>query len=88
MLIIFLLSSLFYFVGGGCLLYFVRGARGIEVVPNIDFWRSLPGLIKVCMNFPNIYNSFHNDIFQDGTLFLFGGCNTNYLSSSDAYDRI
>ncbi|XP_044758675.1 cation-dependent mannose-6-phosphate receptor-like [Coccinella septempunctata] len=70
LLMIFLISCVIYFVGGGCLLHFVRGARGIEIIPNIDFWRKLPGLIK------------------DGTLFLFGGCSTNYLSSSEVYDRI
>ncbi|XP_045477819.1 uncharacterized protein LOC123682988 [Harmonia axyridis] len=70
LLLIFLITCIIYFVGGGSLLYFMRGARGLEVIPNIDFWRKLPGLIR------------------DGTLFLFGGCNTNYLSSSDAYDRI
>lgn len=25
--------------------HFVRGTRGAELIPNLDFWRSLPGLI-------------------------------------------
>ncbi|XP_030754292.1 uncharacterized protein LOC115881070 isoform X2 [Sitophilus oryzae] len=44
--LIFFISSIIYFVGGGLILYFARGARGIEVIPNYDFWTSLPGLIK------------------------------------------
>lgn len=35
-------SALMYLVGGACLLYFFRGARGIELIPNVDFWTSLP----------------------------------------------
>lgn len=36
-----------YFFGGALLLYFIRGARGIEVIPNVEFWMNLPGLVKV-----------------------------------------
>ncbi|CAH1116041.1 unnamed protein product [Phaedon cochleariae] len=35
-----------YFIGGGLVMYLIRGARGIEVIPNIEFWRNLPGLVK------------------------------------------
>ncbi|KAL3272669.1 hypothetical protein HHI36_014133 [Cryptolaemus montrouzieri] len=70
LLLIFMIFCLFYFIGGGCVLYFVRGARGAEVIPHIDFWRRLPGLVR------------------DGTLFVFSGCNPNYVSSAEAYDRI
>ena len=24
-----------------------RGARGVEQIPNLEFWKSLPGLVKV-----------------------------------------
>ncbi|CAG9773738.1 unnamed protein product [Ceutorhynchus assimilis] len=44
--IIFFVTAIIYFFGGGLLMYFVRGARGIEVIPNFDFWMSLPGLMK------------------------------------------
>ena len=38
-----------YFIVGGIYLYRVKGARGMEVVPNGAFWKDLPFLIKVCM---------------------------------------
>jgi hypothetical protein len=36
-----------YLIGG--LLYnkFAKGASGVEMVPNVDFWKTLPGLAKV-----------------------------------------
>jgi len=36
-----------YFVGGLLLLRYWRGARGVEQIPNFEFWKSLPGLVKV-----------------------------------------
>uniref|UniRef100_A0A6P7G7D8 Cation-dependent mannose-6-phosphate receptor-like n=1 Tax=Diabrotica virgifera virgifera TaxID=50390 RepID=A0A6P7G7D8_DIAVI len=45
-LLIFFIVAGVYFVGGAALMYFIRGARGVEMIPNIDFWRNLPGLIK------------------------------------------
>ena len=27
-------------------MYKAKEARGVEAIPNIEFWRSLPGLIK------------------------------------------
>ena len=38
-----------YFVVGGVYMYRVKGARGVEVVPNVVFWKDLPFLIKVCL---------------------------------------
>ena len=38
-----------YFVGGILLLRYWRGARGVEQIPNYQFWKSLPGLVKVCL---------------------------------------
>ncbi|EFA08006.1 uncharacterized protein LOC103314060 [Tribolium castaneum] len=46
LLLIFFISFGAYFVGGILILYFMRGARGLETIPNVDFWRSLPGLVK------------------------------------------
>lgn len=68
-LLLLFFGFLFYFIIGGALLYFLRGASGLELIPNIDFWRELPGLVK------------------DGTLFVFSGCNINYVSN-DVYDKI
>ena len=30
-------------------MYFMRGARGVEVIPNYTFWKDLPALIKVSL---------------------------------------
>eukprot|EP01027_Heterolobosea_sp_BB2_P022460 GEZU01033072.1.p1 GENE.GEZU01033072.1~~GEZU01033072.1.p1 ORF type:complete len:488 (+),score=112.65 GEZU01033072.1:221-1465(+) len=35
--------ALYLIIGSGIKL--VKGARGLEAIPNIDFWRSLPGLV-------------------------------------------
>jgi hypothetical protein len=34
---------------GMAYMYKVKGATGVEMVPNIDFWRDLPALLKVRM---------------------------------------
>ena len=36
-----------YFIVGALVMYFARGARGIEVIPNVSFWGDLPFLLKV-----------------------------------------
>ena len=38
-----------YFIIGAIILYVVKGARGVEAIPNYTFWMTLPFLIKVCM---------------------------------------
>jgi hypothetical protein len=35
-----------YFIGGAIFMATVKGARGVEVVPNLTFWTELPALIK------------------------------------------
>lgn len=45
--LLLLIFTIIYFVGGALLMYFMRGARGIEMIPNVDFWRSLPTRLKV-----------------------------------------
>ncbi|XP_060522055.1 uncharacterized protein LOC132699400 [Cylas formicarius] len=45
-LILLFVFGAIYLVGGCLIMHFVRGARGIEIIPNIDFWRSIPGLVK------------------------------------------
>ncbi|XP_044733033.1 uncharacterized protein LOC123295677 [Chrysoperla carnea] len=42
----FLLTSAIYFIGGGTALYFLRGARGREMIPHVDFWTDLPYLVR------------------------------------------
>jgi hypothetical protein len=36
-----------YLVAGILFMKYKRGATGKEVIPNVEFWSSLPGLIKV-----------------------------------------
>ena len=38
-----------YFIVGMSTMYFVKGARGLEVIPNVSFWKDLPYLLKVYM---------------------------------------
>ncbi len=40
-----LVSTVVYFGGGFIYLHFVKGNRGIEQIPNLEFWRALPGLV-------------------------------------------
>lgn len=47
LVIMFLVLSGLYLFGGACALHFLRGARGLEMIPNIDFWRDLPILVRV-----------------------------------------
>ncbi|XP_066246141.1 uncharacterized protein [Euwallacea similis] len=44
--IMFFVAFFTYFIGGALIMYFIRGARGVEILPNFDFWTSMPGLIK------------------------------------------
>jgi cation-dependent mannose-6-phosphate receptor len=42
-------GSLFaaYLFGGMAIMKFVKGAQGVEIIPNYGFWSSLPSLVKV-----------------------------------------
>jgi len=46
LIILFIVGVLTYFIVGGLVMYFYKGARGVEVIPNYTFWRGLPILIK------------------------------------------
>ncbi|XP_038045186.1 cation-dependent mannose-6-phosphate receptor-like [Patiria miniata] len=46
MCIIFSVLVVVYFIGGVLFMKFVRGAGGMELVPNSGFWKELPGYIK------------------------------------------
>lgn len=56
LLILFTIGAAIYFFGGACLLYYLRGARGVEVIPNVEFWRGLPSLVRVsiCKSFNSV----------------------------------
>ena len=30
-------------------MHFAKGARGSEMIPNVTFWKAVPGLVKVCI---------------------------------------
>ena len=38
---------------------FVKGADGVEMVPNLELWKGLPSLIKVCLM---VFNTTFNNI--------------------------
>ncbi|KAL5506689.1 hypothetical protein EMCRGX_G008412 [Ephydatia muelleri] len=44
--ILVIVACIAYFVVGAIIMYTFKGARGIEVIPNIGFWKDLPFLIK------------------------------------------
>lgn len=70
LVILFVVACLIYFVGGALVLHFLRGAQGLEMIPNIDFWRQLPGLIKV---------KYDKHIVIYGLTFLVLGWNNIYF---------
>jgi len=45
-LIIFFVSAVLYFAIGSIVMWKVKGASGIEILPNSAFWVGLPGLLK------------------------------------------
>lgn len=45
-IVLALLGFVIYFILGGLFLYYKRGARGKEVIPNYAFWKDLPFLLK------------------------------------------
>lgn len=44
-----------YVVLGMVVNYFLVGARGIEMLPHLSFWRDFPSLVKVCTNHFNLW---------------------------------
>jgi 1,2-dihydroxy-3-keto-5-methylthiopentene dioxygenase len=43
----FFVVVVIYLVAGILFMKYKRGATGKEVIPNVEFWSSFPGLIKV-----------------------------------------
>ncbi|XP_018917005.2 uncharacterized protein [Bemisia tabaci] len=50
LLMVILLGFTIYFVGGAILLKFLRGADGLEMIPNYEFWQNFPQLCKNWFN--------------------------------------
>ncbi|XP_059161705.1 uncharacterized protein LOC131944860 isoform X2 [Physella acuta] len=46
LVILFFVFILVYLIGGVLFLKYVRKAQGAEVIPNVEFWKELPSLIK------------------------------------------
>ncbi|CAL1530934.1 unnamed protein product [Lymnaea stagnalis] len=46
LVILFFVILLIYLIGGLLFLKFVRKAEGSEVIPNIEFWKDFPSLVK------------------------------------------
>ena len=40
-------------------MYFARGARGIEMIPHVNYWKSLPSLIMVSTSNDVSYDSLY-----------------------------
>jgi len=38
--------TILYFIVGAVVNKFVRHKEGIEIIPNVEFWMALPGLVK------------------------------------------
>ena len=45
-LILFFVGAFVYFVGGVLFMKYRRGASGADLIPNVGFWRDLPGLVR------------------------------------------
>ena len=45
-IIVLIVVSFVYFAGGALFMRYRMGASGVEMVPNLTFWRDLPGLVK------------------------------------------
>ncbi|KAL9696455.1 hypothetical protein quinque_016034 [Culex quinquefasciatus] len=46
LLILLFVGSFTYFAIGSIVRFMYLGARGIEVIPNLGFWKDLPGLVR------------------------------------------
>jgi len=46
-----LVCGFIYFVGGAVFLKYQRSAQGKEIIPNVNFWSSLPSDVKAGFNF-------------------------------------
>ncbi len=42
-----LVAVIIYLIVGGVYMYMIRGARGVEVVPHLNYWTEVPLLVKV-----------------------------------------
>lgn len=51
LLILFFVAVVVYIVGGILFLRFYRGASGVEMIPNYEFWKGFPLLVKDGMVF-------------------------------------
>ncbi|KAJ9461638.1 hypothetical protein DIPPA_15423 [Diplonema papillatum] len=45
-LILFFVGFFVYFAAGSAYMYKVKGETGVNVIPNVELWKGLPGLMK------------------------------------------
>lgn len=64
LLILFLIGTFTYFTIGSIVRFMYLGARGIEVIPNLDFWKDLPGLVRVWFKSQIVNHILTNRIFR------------------------
>ena len=78
----FVAGVLTYFIAGALFKYFVRGARGLETIPNVCFWIDLPHLVKVATTSYATLNAwsrcFPFFLVQDGCLLVVSPCYRMY----------
>ena len=70
-----ILAVIAYFVIGAVIMAKVKGARGMEIIPNIAFWKDLPFLIKVTdytRHTLHVILLFSSS--QDGIMFVLSPC--------------
>ncbi len=53
-----------YFVGGILFMKFGKNSTGIEMIPNLSFWKSLPGNIKVKIKKKTIINIYFYNVYK------------------------
>ena len=80
LLVLFICFLLYFF--GGMIVLKLRGATGLEIIPNHMFWLTLPLKIKVKSTGFKIKSAFF--YFQAAFLFLINGCKTQ----AEGYEEI
>ena len=56
----FFVLVLIYIVGGILFLHFARGANGKEMIPNFEFWKDFPFLVKVSFIVNHLWRFCYN----------------------------
>ena len=83
----FILAVVVYFVAGMIIMRVKYNKTGSDVIPNKDFWFTLPYLVKVqhisCFMFYFLHNV--SCLQKDGVLFTFSPCINYYQNRRSGY---